>query len=57
MVDYSETIEVKVILSPLSKVTQNETGSQVSDTGPLVLWFIICLISFVGSRSQPIHRG
>ena len=48
MVDYSETIEVygvksgvysklteytvKVILWPLSKVTRNETGSQVNDT-------------------------
>ena len=27
----------KVILWSLSKVTQNETGSQVSDTGPLAL--------------------
>ena len=31
--------EVKVILWSLSKVTQNETGSQVSDKPPLVLWF------------------
>ena len=23
----------------MSKVIQNETGSQMSDTGPLVLWF------------------
>ena len=30
---------VKVILWSLSKVTQNETGSQVSNTGPMVLWF------------------
>ena len=51
MVDYSETMiksyyskltehvpDIKVILRPLSKVTQNETGSQVRDAGPLVLW-------------------
>ena len=30
--------EVKAILWSLSKVTQNENGSQVSDTGPMVLW-------------------
>ena len=51
MVDYSETIEVydikvdievKIILWPLSKITQNETGSQVSDTEPLVLWYWKC---------------
>ena len=27
----------------LSKVTQNETRSQVSDTGPMVLLFIVAL--------------
>ena len=31
--------EVKIILLLLFKVTENETGSQLSDTGPLVLWF------------------
>ena len=36
----------------LCKVTQNETGSQVSDTGPLVLWVhlvlqCICIIKYV----------
>ena len=54
MVDYSETMiksyyskltehvpDIKVTLT-LSKVTQNETGSQVKDAGPLVLWCLIC---------------
>ena len=36
--------EIKVILWSLSKVTQNETGSQVSDTGPFQrLWLLYYL--------------
>ena len=31
---------------PLSEVTQNEAGSQMSDTGPLVLWLSVCCYNY-----------
>ena len=47
---YIHIPEVKVIPWSLSKVTQNETGFQVSDTGPSVLWLL------KGSQDLDIYK-